>query len=142
MGISIDIADSDESIRSAFSVMNHLRDLDDLESFLKRVRNQEQGGYRLVTLAMDGQVVAVAGFRIGQSLAWGKYLYVDDLVSVPDRRSTGLGGMLLEWLKQHGREAGCDQLHLDSGLARRDAHRFYEREGLAPGSLHFSCAID
>lgn len=122
--------------------MSHLRDLESPGSFLERVRNQERDGYRLATLAMDGKAVAVAGFRIGQSLAWGRYLYVDDLVSVPERRSTGLGKLLLEWLKQYGKDAGCAQLHLDSGLAREDAHRFYEREGLAPASLHFSCVID
>jgi hypothetical protein len=32
---------------------------------------------------------------------------------------------------------GCTQLHLDSGMQRKDAHRFYEREGMVAEGLHF-----
>lgn len=32
---------------------------------------------------------------------------------------------------------GCHQLHLDSGIQREGAHRFYEREGMSKGAFHF-----
>ncbi|MGD8690350.1 MAG: GNAT family N-acetyltransferase, partial [Gammaproteobacteria bacterium] len=44
---------------------------------------------------------------------------------------------LLDWLVGYAASNGCDQLHLDSGTQRKDAHRFYEREGLDMTSLHF-----
>ena len=28
-------------------------------------------------------------------------------------------------------------MHLDSGIQRKDAHRFYEREGMSLASVHF-----
>jgi hypothetical protein len=28
-------------------------------------------------------------------------------------------------------------MHLDSGIQRKDAHRFYEREGMSMASFHF-----
>ncbi len=29
-------------------------------------------------------------------------------------------------------------MHLDSGIQRKDAHRFYEREGMSITSFHFA----
>lgn len=34
-------------------------------------------------------------------------------------------------------EAGCEQVHLDSGIPRTEAHRFYEREDMERASVHF-----
>jgi hypothetical protein len=51
-------------------------------------------GYRLVGAFVSDreQAVAVAGFRVGDSLAWGHYLYVDDLSSAHDVRRQGHAG--------------------------------------------------
>jgi GNAT superfamily N-acetyltransferase len=99
-------------------------------------------GYRLVGVVVSGreQAVAVAGFRIGDSLAWGHYLYVDDLSTSPASRREGHGGALLDWLLEEGRRLGCTQLHLDSGTGpeRFDAHRLYHKHGLAIHSHHFA----
>jgi GNAT superfamily N-acetyltransferase len=137
----ISVAESDESILAAFDAMKHLRELDDAQSFLRRVRQQQHDGYLLVSVAVDGRAVAAAGFRLGEKLAWGRHLYVDDLVTIPSERSRGFGRALLNWLKSYARDAGCSQLHLDSGVQRKDAHRFYEREGLVPASVHFRCDL-
>ena len=117
--------------------MRHLRDLADAETFLRRVRSQQLSGYQLAALRDEDEPVAVAGFRIGENLAWGRYLYVDDLVTLPESRSRGYGAALLSWLAAFGRTRGAGQLHLDSGTQRVDTHRRYEREGLEVASLHF-----
>ena len=99
-------------------------------------------GYRLVgAFAVDRALaVAVAGFRVDHSLAWGHYLYVDDLCTVSDARRQGHAGALLDWLVEEGRRLGCAQLHLDSGTGpeRFDAHRLYHSHGLAIYSHHFA----
>jgi GNAT superfamily N-acetyltransferase len=103
------------------------------------------GGYRLVgAFSPDRETaVAVAGFRIGDSLAWGRYLYVDDLSTAPEARRQGHAGALLDWLIREARKLGCSQLHLDSGTARErfDAHRFYYNHGLAIQSYHFARSV-
>jgi GNAT superfamily N-acetyltransferase len=137
LAVKIDLAESDEEILACFPVIRHLRDLGDATSFLRRVRSQQLAGYRLAALRDGGDPVAVAGFRLGESLAWGRYLYVDDLVALPEARSRGYGAALLAWLVEFGRAQGVGQLHLDSGKRRADAHRFYEREGLEASSIHF-----
>ena len=148
MNNNIEIANTDQQINACYPVMRELRPHIKAEDFLKRVRYQQTKGYFLV--AMEAivdeadeleTVVAVAGFRIGENLAWGRFLYIDDLVTNTECRSKGYGSRLLEWLNAYASTLDCEQLHLDSGLQRVDAHRFYEREGLPKTSFHFSTAI-
>lgn len=107
-----------------------------------RVKRQgQQSGYRLVYLEDAGEVRSVAGFRISECLAWGKFLYVDDLVSAEDSRSQGYGGVLLSWLVEHARSQSCDELHLDSGVQRFGAHRFYLQKGMDITSHHFAMKL-
>jgi GNAT superfamily N-acetyltransferase len=99
-------------------------------------------GYRLAAAFTPEQetAVAVAGFRVGNSLAWGCYLYVDDLSTAADARRQGHAGALLDWLIDEAQKLGCGQLHLDSntGAERFDAHRLYHNHGLAIYSHHFA----
>ncbi len=98
-------------------------------------------GYRLAGAFADGEqeAAAVAGFRINEFLAWGRHLYVDDLVTAAAHRGEGHAHRLFAWLEEEARQAGCTQLHLDSGVGedRRDAHRFYFRHGLRIAAFHF-----
>ena len=135
--MNIRIATTDAEIAACYPVMRELRSHIAEDQFLSRVRSQESSGYRLAFLEEAGSVVAVAGFRIGENLAWGRFLYVDDLVTRASHRSNGLGSRLLFWLREQAVKEGCVQIHLDSGIQRKDAHRFYEHAGMKMASLHF-----
>jgi GNAT superfamily N-acetyltransferase len=133
----------------AFGAMRELRPwLPDEAAFVARVDEvQRPEGFRLVGAFEDGRdtAVAVAGFRIGHNLAWGrKHLYVDDLSTLPEARGRGHGRALLDWLADEARREDCEQLHLDSGLfpERVDAHRLYFNAGYFVGSLHFMQRLD
>jgi GNAT superfamily N-acetyltransferase len=136
--MKVRLAVADEDIRACFPVMRQLRPRYSVDEFLAQVRRQEKEGYQLAMAVMDDVVVAVAGYRMGENLAWGRYLYVDDLVTDSAKRSSGHGARLLGWLEQTAREAGCAELHLDSGVQRFDAHRFYLVHGMKIASHHFS----
>ena len=128
----------------AFRAMQALRThYEDEAAFVERVDDvQRSEGYRLVGVLEDEptHALAVAGFRVGHMLAWGRYLYVDDLSTLPGARRRGYGRQLLEWLTEEARRLGCEQLHLDSGVTadRYDAHRLYLNTGLAITSHHFA----
>lgn len=128
----------------AFAAMRELRPhYTDEAGFVERVdRVQRAEGYRLVGVFEDetAHAVAVAGFRVGHMLARGRFLYVDDLSTLPQARRRGYGIRLLEWLREEAESLGCDQLHLDSGVGadRIDAHRLYFNAGLAISSFHFA----
>jgi GNAT superfamily N-acetyltransferase len=113
------------------------------EALVRQVdERQRPAGYRLVGSFEPGSqdAVAVAGFRVNEFLAWGRHLYVDDLVTAAAWRGRGHADRLFAWLEEEARREGCAQLHLDSGLGedRADAHRFYFRHGLRIASFHFA----
>lgn len=139
--LDIHLARADAEILACWQVMHELRPAIRERDFVARVRRQEATGYRLAYLKVPEGVIAVAGFRILENLAWGLFLYVDDLVTAAAHRSRGHGGVLLDWLVDHAAEQGCGQLHLDSGLQREQAHRFYQREGVAITGYHFAAEL-
>jgi GNAT superfamily N-acetyltransferase len=131
------LAETDMDILACYPVMAELRPHILKQEFVARVRRQQHDGYRLVFLEEAGEVRAVAGFHLAESLAWGKYLHVDDLVSPVIVRSRGYGRELFEWLIAFARDHGCEALHLDSGVQNFAAHRFYLRNRMIIASHHF-----
>lgn len=128
---------------TAFEAMHALRpQLTHASMFVAVVDEQQRPqGYRLVgSFEQDvPEAVAVAGFRIARSIAWGRYLYVDDLSTLPSARRSGHARRLLEWLLAEAAREQCDQFHLDSGVGpeRADAHRLYFNVGLQITAHHF-----
>jgi GNAT superfamily N-acetyltransferase len=135
------LAMSDEDILRCFPVMQQLRLHLKREEFLATVRHQEAGGYQLALLEDDGEVRAVAGYRLLDNLFSGRVLYVDDLVTDSVARSNGYGKALLDWLLARARDERCNVLELDSGVQRHDAHRFYLANRMIISSYHFSLKL-
>jgi GNAT superfamily N-acetyltransferase len=139
--IHIAIAGDAGEIERCYSTMAELRPHLTREEFVPRVQLQQRDGYQLAFLENEGEVVAAAGFRLLQNLAWGRFLYVDDLVTKADARSQGFGEKLFEWLVNHAKSHNCQQLHLDSGVQRYGAHRFYLSLNMSITSHHFAMSL-
>lgn len=135
--MTIQVAESNDELNRCFPVMQELRPLLETDSFVPRVRSQQNHGYRIAYLESGAEVVAVAGFRVNETLVDGRFLYIDDLVTRNTARSKGHGAALFTWLCQHAAAEGCQSIQLDSSHARKDAHRFYQREGMQNSALHF-----
>jgi len=138
MNERIFLAKTDDEIQDCYAVMAELRPHVQANEFLVRVRRQsENAGYQLAYLTNRG-VKAVAGFRISEWLAAGKYLCVEDLVAKSGERSKGYGGILFDWLVEHARENSCEQIHLVSRVSRFGAHRFYLQKRMNIEAHYFS----
>lgn len=138
MAFEIVTAKTDAEILTTYDTMSQLRPDIMQDDYVRLVRLQEdEVGYRLALLREDDCVTCVAGFRLCRSLGWGKYLYVDDLVTDKARRSRGAGKVMFDWLVLEARSARCAELRLDSALWRNDAHRFYLRERMDIACFHF-----
>lgn len=137
----IALATSRKEILRCFPVMAQLRPHLKEANFVERVERQGKAGYQVVFLEEGGAVACVAGFRILENLAWGRFLYVDDLVTDEGRRSQGCGQRLFAWLVEHAKAERCDQLHLDSGVQRFGAHRFYLASGMDIAGHHFAMKL-
>lgn len=136
--MNVRLAESEADLERVADLLLELRTAFDKGSLIAQIKEQQGQGYRIAYAETDGEVICVAGFVVGTKLAWGRHVYVDDLVTAERHRSTGAGAKMIVWLKSYAREIGCRELHLDSGVQRFDAHRFYLREGFKIASHHFS----
>lgn len=140
MAPEVRLAESDADVARLFPLLRELRphiaDEAELVSRVQRQRATERG-WRLAYVEQDGFPVAAASCRVLEHLAWGKVLYVDDLICAESHRGTGAASALMKWMEGQARAEGCAQLHLDSGTQRIRAHHFYFRQGLSITSFHF-----
>jgi GNAT superfamily N-acetyltransferase len=139
--MNIRMARSVTDIERVTQTLLQLRSSFDREGLIAQIAEQQKNGYEIAYVEHDGQILCVAGFVVSTKLAWGKHIYVDDLVTDSESRSTGAGTFMLNWLKAHAAALGCAQIHLDSGVQRYSAHRFYLRNGFEIRSHHF-CLSD
>ena len=114
MNTRIKIAQDEQEISDCYPVMSELRPHINPEEFLPKVKKLTQtADFKLVYLT-DGEIKAVAGFRISEWLARGKYLEIEDFVTSDRDRSKGYGGQLFDWLVNYAGEHDCDQVRLVS----------------------------
>ncbi len=133
----IQIAQTDDDIKACFSTMQQLRTHLQEAEFLAVVRLQMSEGYQMVYLHENGVVLGVAGFKISHNLHLGKRLYVDDLITTEAARGQGVGEKLFDWLEQLAKSEQCRALHLDSGVQRFRAHKFYLNRDMQIVCHHF-----
>ena len=138
---SIKLAKDQAEIAACYRVMHQLRPHLTSETFIDQVNSQIQQGYHLAYLQDGDQVKALAGYRFLEFLAWGKVVYIDDLVADAEARKKGYGGEILKWVIDKARQAGYVQVHLDSGPQRHDAHRLYLNHGFRIIGHHFALEL-
>jgi len=94
---------------------------------------------KIIFIEAGDQAAAVAVFETGYNLFRGKYIYIDDLSTLPGHRGNGYAGILLDWIIDFAQKEKYDQVHLDSGVNpnRTDAHRLYLNKRFQITSMHF-----
>ena len=128
-----------ETMAAADVLLDLREDMGPAERLVARIDElQRPEGYRLVaSFDEEGRAVVAAGFRAGHNLAWGRFLYVDDLITLPEARGEGHATALLRWMLDEAARLDCGQVHLDSGTERHVAHRLYLGVGMHISSHHF-----
>ncbi|MDC8830938.1 GNAT family N-acetyltransferase [Alteromonas gilva] len=124
-------------------LMQQLRPQYPTETLSALLAQQVDDGYKMV-LAQNAQhqIVGIAGYVLGHKLAWGHYLYIDDLVVDEHHRGQRVGQALLDFCQSLATQHHCDSLHLDSGSQRHRAHKFYLGQGMHISSFHFTQAVN
>ncbi|MCW8092163.1 GNAT family N-acetyltransferase [Alteromonas sp. ASW11-130] len=139
--ITIDRIETQKALKQAASVMLELRPQFTADAMIKQITRQQANGYVLFGAFKGDDCVGVAGGVIGEKLAWGKHLYIDDLVTREDVRSEGVGEGLLTYCIEYAKTNALKSLHLDSGVQRFGAHRFYLRHEMHINSHHFALEL-
>ena len=131
-------------IEKCFSTMQQLRPHLKKESFVSQIQSQIAAGYHLMYIKDDNinnEIVSLLGYRTNEYLAWGKILYIDDFITSPNARGKGYGSAMLNWAIEKARDEKCEQIHLDTGTQRHDAHKLYLNKGFKLSSFHMAAKI-
>ena len=133
----------DAGLGRTWPVMRQLRPHLDEATYRDMVSEMRRtDGFRLIAAVRNGEVLGLAGFRPMTLLYAGRILLVDDLIVAADARSGGVGKALLDWIRTEAARLERAEVHLDSGMHRADAHRFYDREGFERLGIHFRAPTD
>ncbi|WP_370679690.1 GNAT family N-acetyltransferase [Comamonas sp. GB3 AK4-5] len=129
---------SDADYQAGFATMQALRPhLGDAVAFAAQARRQASQGYRLLAAWQEDQVLGLAGYRLQENLLYGRFLYLDDLVTADLSRNQGVGAQLMAAMQEMARQQGCAHFVLDTGLGNALAQRFYFRQGMLSKGMHF-----
>ena len=126
-----------EDVMKCREVIRDLRPHIPEESYVAIMMKMIGDGYTLLYIEEDGKAVSFAGFVKGYKLHRGNYIYIDDLNTLPAYRKKGHASMLMDHIEAIGREENVNEIHLDSGVQRHDAHRFYLSRKFIISSHHF-----
>jgi len=137
------IAETENDILLCRSAIQALRPSLTNELYPEAMRLTLQDNRQLIFIEAENEAAAVAVFETGYNLFRGKYIYIDDLSTLPAHRGKGYAGILLDWILALAAKEKFDQIHLDSGIneARTDAHRLYLNKRFQVTSLHFVAKV-
>lgn len=134
---------TESDIAEAFETFLELRPfLSDRLSFINQIVEQQKQGYKIIGAVEDETILACIGFRMTTMLAWGKILYIDDLITKEIYRNRGYGKILLQHAIKVANDEGCNQVHLDTGYHRHSAHKTYLNMGFKFTSHHLSLVLE
>ncbi|WP_082234564.1 GNAT family N-acetyltransferase [Halobacillus massiliensis] len=118
-----------EEWKEAYPVMKQLRPQHSEEAYVELVEEaQKKQDYKMFALYQKEKIVSVIGFMPQITLYYGKFIWVCDLVTDSNVRSSGCGKELLTYVHNWAVSNGYNSIALSSGLQREEAHRFYEKK--------------
>ena len=92
-------------------------------------------GHMMVLAVCAGQVIGQARGMVHLSPDQAPELYIDNMGVTPARLREGIGGRLLDALRQWGHEAGCDYAWLGTEADNVAAQALYESRGGARSQM-------
>lgn len=139
--MEIKFAETEEDLKKCLEVIQALRPHLTLDQFLSLIPGMKKESYRLAFIEENGKAISACGFRYMTTFFEGKYIYIDDLSTLPEARGKGCAGALFDFVVEIAKVEGLPAVHLDSGHQRFDAHRLYLNKGMKIVYHHFRLEI-
>ncbi|MDV4150180.1 GNAT family N-acetyltransferase [Clostridium sp. AL.422] len=102
-----------------------------IEDFQNRIMQmQKEGNYFIFVALENNQVVGFIGIQI--SLAFeipGRIMRIIALAVSEKYQKKGIGRRLIQEAEEYGKTKQVTTILLNSGLSRKGAHQFYEKQG-------------
>lgn len=134
-------AKNTNDLESFFPLIHELRPHLTLSEFIDIYNHAHKNDQYDLTAFFDeeGEMCAVIGYRILYDFVRGKHLYIDDLVTAPDKRSQGLGNYVLKYAEVMAKQLNCTGgLRLCAVLENVRGVAFYEKNGWTKRAFAFS----
>lgn len=114
------------------------------EQVIKRLdRIQNHQDYHTIVAVKEEEVIGFIGVWKGMAYEFDEmYIRVVALAVDKNYQKRGVGTKLLEAAEQYALEQGIKIISLNSGLAREEAHRFYEGKGYRKKGYSFIKKIE
>jgi GNAT superfamily N-acetyltransferase len=125
------------------SLIEGKEDPADLDPYQAALADIAQGAGQVLVAQLQDEVVGVCQlivFRHLQSRG-GLCAEVESMHVHPERRSSGIGRVLMEAAIAKARVLGCYRIQLTSDKERPDAHRFYASMGFDPSHEGFKLIL-
>lgn len=137
--ITVQIVKTEDDILKCRSAIQALRPSLNDDIYDEAVQQTLADNRQIIFIEENNEAAAIAVFETGYNLFRGKYIYIDDLSTLPGHRGKGYAGILVDWILDYAKEENYNQVHLDSGVSesRTDAHRLYLNKRFQVTSLHF-----
>jgi len=140
----VQTAKTDSDLLKCRRAIQALRPMLNDDIYLESAQKTLADNRQFIFIEEHQEAAAVAVFETGYNLFRGKYIYIDDLTTLPEYRGNGYASVLLDWIMEYARNEKFDQIHLDSGVndARSNAHRLYLNKRYQVTSLHFVAKVE
>ncbi|MGI9492784.1 MAG: GNAT family N-acetyltransferase [Geminicoccaceae bacterium] len=100
-------------------------------------------GNRLIVADLGGRVVGCMQVTTIPHMTFcgGTRLQIEGVRVDQDVRSQDIGGKMMRWAIDLGRETGCHLVQLTTNKTRKEAQRFYEKSGFTPSHIGYKCYL-
>ncbi|GIV40601.1 MAG: N-acetyltransferase GCN5 [Thermonema sp.] len=140
---TIQLALSDEAVLRCKHILRelypHIPQEDD--AFLFAIRKLQVEGYNLAYIEKEGIAASLVGFRVGENLAWGKYIFIDELATAKKYRHQGLASAIIDWLVDYAKTKKCSKIFLDFVMVDDRAKAWAKQKGFKEYSTRYAITL-
>jgi GNAT superfamily N-acetyltransferase len=123
---------------AVFHVLAHMYPDMTYEEYASILPDRLSGGYRMLGVFDGDKCVCTGGFWVSFRFYCGKFIQLDNMVTLPEYRSKGVGKLVTDWIKETGKSEACERVLIDTYVENFEAHRFFFREGFIIRGYHLN----
>jgi ribosomal protein S18 acetylase RimI-like enzyme len=113
------------------------------ENIKERIKSYiKQNTRRIIVAEINGAVVGWTSLDLVEHFYVDSYVQISGLIVDKAYRGRGIGKKIIDEAKRWTKEKGCACLRLQANVIRKEAHRFYKREGFSILKQQYVFAVE
>jgi N-acetylglutamate synthase-like GNAT family acetyltransferase len=95
------------------------------QEYERVIKGTGKDAQEYIILAKEGNLLV--GYAFVEAHVEDGFGVIPDMITRRDKRGSGIGGKLLDWVDNDLKARGIKRVFLESGLANEKAHEFFEK---------------